>query len=58
MKGDELVHEETGRIGQIVRVTYTILNRVAIILFQDGTRAKVSLSDYTYNEEKKVWEIT
>jgi hypothetical protein len=54
MKGDLIQIGDT--IGQILRITFTILNKVTIVELFDGTRVKVDLCDYVWDEEKKVWK--
>ena len=54
MKGDMV--EVGDRLGQILRITFTILNRIAVVEFFDGTRRKIDLLEYVWDEEKKVWK--
>lgn len=54
MKGDEI--EVGDRLGQIVRITFTVFTRITTVLFFDGTRTKVDLNEYVWDHEKKVWK--
>lgn len=54
MKGDLI--EVGDEIGEIVRITYTLLNKIAIVILIDSTRIKVDLNEYVWDEEKKVWK--
>lgn len=54
MKGDQIETDENK--GQIVRIIFTPPNRIATIILFDGTRMKVDLNDYVWDEEKKVWK--
>lgn len=54
MKGDLIEFE--GKVGEIVRITYTSLSKVAIVILIDSTRKKVDLNDYVWDDEKKVWK--
>ena len=54
MKGDEI--KVGDRLGQIVRITVTVFTRTTTVLFFDGTRTKVDLNEYVWDDEKKVWK--
>ena len=54
MKGDQI--EVVDRLGEIVRIIFTVFSRTTTVLFFDGTRTTVDLNDYVWDEEKKVWK--
>ena len=54
MKGDLI--EVGDRLGEIARVIYTQLNRIATVIFFGEDRIKVDLNDYVWDKEKKVWK--
>ena len=54
MKGDLI--QVGDKVGEIVRVTYTLLNKIAIVMLMDSTRTKVDLNEYVWDDEKKVWK--
>lgn len=58
MKGDLLLHHEQQRIGTIERIRLAKRKKNSTIIFYDGTRCYVDLSDYSYDKEKKLWKFT
>ena len=54
MKGDEI--EVGDRLGQIIRIVHHTFNRISTVLFFDGTRTKVDLNEYIWDDEKKSLE--
>ena len=54
MKGDQI--EVGDRLGEIVRITFTVFTRTTTVLFFDGKRTKVDLNEYVWDDEKKVWK--
>tara|TARA_Y100000114_G_scaffold62280_1_gene57125 strand:- start:22067 stop:22234 length:168 start_codon:yes stop_codon:yes gene_type:complete len=54
MKGDEI--EVGDRLGQIIRIVYHTFSKISTVLFFDGTRTKVDLNEYIWDDEKKVWK--
>ena len=54
MKGDEI--EVGDRLGQIVRIIFTVFSRTTTVIFFDGTRTTVDLNEYVWDSEKKVWK--
>ena len=54
MKGDEI--EVGDRLGQIIRIVHHTFNKISTVLFFDGTRTKVDLNEYIWDDEKKVWK--
>lgn len=54
MKGDGI--EVGDRLGQIVRIVFTVFTRTTTVIFFDGTRVTVDLNEYVWDDEKKVWK--
>ncbi len=54
MKGDLI--EVGDEIGEIVRITYTLLNKIAVVMLIDSARIKFDLNDYVWDDGKKVWK--
>jgi len=54
MKGDQI--EVVDRLGQIVRIIFTVFSRTTTVMFFDGTRTHVDLNEYVWDDEKKVWK--
>ena len=54
MKGDQI--EVVDRLGQIVRIIFTVFSRPTTVVFFDGTRTTVDLNEYVWDDEKKVWK--
>ena len=54
MKGDQI--EVVDRLGQIVRIIFTVFSRTTTVMFFDGTRTTVDLNEYVWDDEKKVWK--
>jgi len=54
MKGDQI--EVVDRLGEIVRIIYSTFNRTTTVMFFDGTRTRVDLNEYVWDNGKKVWK--
>jgi hypothetical protein len=54
VKGDLI--EVGDKVGEIVRITYALINKIAIVMLIDSTRIKVDLNEYVWDDEKKVWK--
>jgi len=56
MKGNLI--EINNRTGEILRVTLLGFRKIATVQFFDTSRKRIDLTEYTWDEEKKVWKKT